>query len=786
MDRIGYKPLEFQDYIAELYPELIVPSVSGADRVLSKSVTFQVTDACNLACTYCYQINKGTRKMSFETAKKFVDLLLSGDKGFDTYVGVDKSPAIILEFIGGEPLLEVELIDKIIDYFRSEAIRLNHPWAEKFICSISSNGTLYWKPEVQRFLQKHKSHLSYSVSIDGNKELHDACRVFPDGSPSYDLAMSGVKDWMSKGYYMGSKITVAPQNVSHIFEASKHMIEEGYTDININCVYEEGWNIEHAKILYNQLKMFADYLLKKDNVKNIYYAYFNEEFYKPQPPEDNDNYCGGTGVMLSCDPDGRLFPCIRYMESSLGTEQPPVVIGTVDEGIAQTECTKKCVNCLQCITRRSQSTDECFYCPISVGCGWCFESGTKVSTPNGLTNIEDIQVGDIVYDKDGVEREVIRATSHIANNLTIIHAAGYPDVIVTKEHPYYVKRVIKRNHNIPTYSEPQWIPAGELKVSDKIGLFVPSFEDGIDFPKELAYIVGRYIGDGWKTNSGRKKTPYRYYICCNDKEKDKLERVLQQSNVGYYVMRNKTVWEFKLHTSSDIEKQLISIIDKCGCYAINKDVPREVWTWNKESVKSLLDGYFDADGSLKHNIQRYCSINKNLIFSIAELVRGVYHKNVSITYRKSNKDYYIEGRKVTCHDSYEGRFLLSEPKKKYYEYDEKNNIMWVNISTPTLKNIPKKLEVFNIEVKDNPTFIANGALVHNCSAYNYQKFGTANKRATYICDMHKAASLANVYFWNKLYKQLNIDKKFKMNCPKEWAIPIIGEDEYNYLFNLSN
>ena len=80
--------------------------------------------------------------------------------------------------------------------------------------------------------------------------------------------MSGVKDWMSKGYYMGSKITVAPQNVSHIFEASKHMIEEGYTDININCVYEEGWNIEHAKILYNQLKMFADYLLKKDNVKN--------------------------------------------------------------------------------------------------------------------------------------------------------------------------------------------------------------------------------------------------------------------------------------------------------------------------------------------------------------------------------------------------------------------------------------------------------------------------------------------------------------------------------------
>lgn len=44
-----------------------------------------------------------------------------------------------------------------------------------------------------------------------------------------------------------------------------------------------------------------------------------------------------------------------------------------------------------------------------------------------------------------------------------------------------------------------------------------------------------------------------------------------------------------------------------------------------------------------------------------------------------------------------------------------------------------------------------------CSAYNYQKFGTANKRATYICDMHKAASLANTYYWNKFYKKYHIN-----------------------------
>ena len=148
------KPLEFPDYIARLYPELVAPDSENPGRTLSKVVTFQVTDACNLACTYCYQINKGNRKMSFETAKKYIDLLLSGEKGFSKYVGVENTPGIVLDFIGGEPLLEVELIDKIIDYFRMRALELDHPWAEKFICSMASNGTLYFDPKVQKFLEK--------------------------------------------------------------------------------------------------------------------------------------------------------------------------------------------------------------------------------------------------------------------------------------------------------------------------------------------------------------------------------------------------------------------------------------------------------------------------------------------------------------------------------------------------------------------------------------------------------------------------------------------------------
>lgn len=362
---------QYQDRIARLYPELVESDGKGGTKTLSRTVTFQVTDACNLACTYCYQINKGVRKMSFETAKKFIDLLLSGEKGMDTYVSPEFSPAIIIEFIGGEPFLEIELIDKICDYFFHECIRLDHPWLTRHVFSICSNGILYSDPRVQKFLNKHKYNISFSITIDGNKELHDSCRVFHDGSPSYDIAVAGAQDWMSRGYYMGSKITIAPGNVAYVFEAIKHMIELGYYDINANCVYEKGWEPHHATELYKQLKNVADYILDNNLVEKLYLSLFSDMFFKPKNTDDLNNWCGGTGMMLSCDPDGYLYPCIRYMESSLGCSRPPMRIGSVDDGIGNSEDYKNTISCLNCIDRRTQSTDECFYCPIAEGCSWC-------------------------------------------------------------------------------------------------------------------------------------------------------------------------------------------------------------------------------------------------------------------------------------------------------------------------------------------------------------------------------------------------------------------------------
>lgn len=370
----------FVDFIAMTYePEgldtaedrINNPIVNNRERILTRTVTFQVTDKCNLACSYCYQINKGMRRMKFEDAKLYVDKLLSGEDGFDSYINPKISPGIVIEFIGGEPFLEIDLIDQIVDYFRLRCITSNHPWKDKYCISICSNGVLYTDPKVQRFLQKNKDCISFSVTLDGNKELHDACRVFPDGKGSFDIAEAAARDWMSRGYYMGSKITISPDNMPFIYDALMYIISLGYTEINANCIYEQEWTPKQGNDLFLLLRRFSDFLLSDEKYKDLDCSLLMSTIGHPKAADDIQNWCGGTGAMLSMDPDGWLYPCIRYMESSLGASRKPMRIGNVHTGLAVCKEDKHCVECLDSITRRTQSTDECFYCPVAEGCSWC-------------------------------------------------------------------------------------------------------------------------------------------------------------------------------------------------------------------------------------------------------------------------------------------------------------------------------------------------------------------------------------------------------------------------------
>lgn len=138
--------------------------------------------------------------------------------------------------------------------------------------------------------------------------------------------------------------------------------------------YTSAYNIMPTAGTYDQMKRISDYFLEQnfDFERDFFCSLYNEDFFQPKDPDDLQSWCGGVGnSMIACDPQGRIFPCIRYMESSLNGEQEPYSIGDVDNGIGCTECYKCRINCMAKIDRRTQSTDECFYCPIAAGCSNC-------------------------------------------------------------------------------------------------------------------------------------------------------------------------------------------------------------------------------------------------------------------------------------------------------------------------------------------------------------------------------------------------------------------------------
>ena len=68
-----------------------------------------------------------------------------------------------------------------------------------------------------------------------------------------------------------------------------------------------------------------------------------------------------------------------------------------------------------------------------------------------------------------------------------------------------------------------------------------------------------------------------------------------------------------------------------------------------------------------------------------------------------------------------------------------------------------------------------------CSAFNYDIYGTPDKRTTFHCIMQKARILANVYYWNKLYRHLGLSNRFEYHIPDEWALEIINQEEINII-----
>ena len=338
---------------------------------LAKNITFIVTKDCQLACKYCYLVGKNTKeRMSWDIAQKAIDYILDHENDF-------REDSVIFDFIGGEPFLEIDLIDKICDYLKTEMFRRNHHWFNSYRFSFSTNGINYHTEKVQQFIQKNPAHLSIGITIDGTKRKHDLNRIWKthemeqgempkseNEKGSYDDVVKNIPLWLEQFPDAGTKVTISSADIPYIKESVLHLYSLGIHQVNINCVFEDVWKEGDDKLFEEQLLQLADAIIDNDFYKDYSCSFYSENIGKPLDIKHNNNWCG-AGMMLSVDAAGNFYPCTRFAAYSLRSKKP-LIIGNILDGI-----NKNLLRPFLTLDRTTQSPQECIDCEVASGCAWC-------------------------------------------------------------------------------------------------------------------------------------------------------------------------------------------------------------------------------------------------------------------------------------------------------------------------------------------------------------------------------------------------------------------------------
>lgn len=336
----------------------------GWQEGMAKNITFIVTKDCQLACKYCYLVGKNTKEqMSWDVAKHAIDYILDNE-----YDDVFSYESVVWDFIGGEPFLEIDLIDKICDYIKTELYRRNHHWFNSYRLSFSTNGINYNSPKVQNFISKNIDHLSIGFSVDGNRQKHDLNRIWKGDGPvrgSYDDVVRNVPLWLSQFPNASTKVTISSADIPYIKESVLHLYSLGIHEVNINCVFEDVWEDGDDKKFEEQLMELADAIIDNDYYKDYACSFYTEQMGKPMDCKlENGNWCG-AGQMLSIDAAGNFYPCTRFAQYSL-RDKKAWNIGNIKDGIDKNK-----LRPFLTLDRCTQSTQECIDCEVASGCAWC-------------------------------------------------------------------------------------------------------------------------------------------------------------------------------------------------------------------------------------------------------------------------------------------------------------------------------------------------------------------------------------------------------------------------------
>ena len=307
---------ECYDEIVSLYNDKILFSEDDYEKFALTSVAspikamcLHVSHDCNLRCKYCFastgDYNEGRMLMSLETGKKALDFLIekSGDRKF-----------LEVDFFGGEPTLNFDVVKQIVEYGRSREAEAN----KKFRFTITTNGMLL-NDDMIEFINKEMNNVV--LSIDGRKEVNDRLRVRVDGSGSYDriipnfkklvAARENDKDWYVRGTYTKYNLDFS-NDVMHLYE-------QGFDQISVEPVMADPkmpYAITQADLpaIFDEYENLMEKINKvRDSGKFINFFHFMLDLDQGPCAIKRLRGCGCGNEYVAIAPNGDIYPCHQFV-----------------------------------------------------------------------------------------------------------------------------------------------------------------------------------------------------------------------------------------------------------------------------------------------------------------------------------------------------------------------------------------------------------------------------------------------------------------------------------------
>lgn len=335
--RIGHDPSHITTTIEEMeYYDVVTagdgqpkfPAVPRGDFPLQRMV-LNVTNQCNLNCGYCYEysedkiaINKDKPKyMSDPVAQAAIDMLFRESAG---------RPKLHVTFFGGESLLNFPLLKSAVAYADAKAA------TERRMVeySLTTNATLLTE-EIADFLAEHR--FGVTVSIDGDKELHDRMRVFHNGRGSYDIIAPKIRMLLArhKTNSIGARVTLS-SGVHHVRRIYDHLTKDlGFDGVGFSPATANPDRLYHIGLqkMDSVLDQFAELAWEYRDyaVKGGQHHFTNvSDTLKELHTGVSKAYTCGAGLgMVGVGTSGDIGACHRFVDAPVA-QMGNVVNGGVD------------------------------------------------------------------------------------------------------------------------------------------------------------------------------------------------------------------------------------------------------------------------------------------------------------------------------------------------------------------------------------------------------------------------------------------------------------------------